>query len=97
MTGPRVEDHGSLELSSPGKEKARGRLPRACKEEHQCSGTGSHTGHRYVSRITPLQLLQHRESTGVSMQAQKPGEFGVRSKSCMTGLQVEDNGSLELS
>ena len=39
---------------------------RAIKEEHQCSGTGSHTGHRYVDMLTPRVSEQHRESTGVS-------------------------------
>ena len=39
---------------------------RAIKEEHQCSGTGSHTGHRYMNMLTPRVPAQHRESTGVS-------------------------------
>ncbi len=56
---------GSLQLRCPGKEKARSGKLQAVKEEHQCSGTGSQTGHRYVNMLTPADLLQHRESTGV--------------------------------
>ncbi|MFN7830205.1 MAG: hypothetical protein ACK5NX_03305, partial [Armatimonadota bacterium] len=33
------------------KKPASGTL-RAVKEEHQCSGTGSHTGHRYGNMLT---------------------------------------------
>ncbi len=54
---------------------------RAIKEEHQCSGTGSHTGHRYVDMLTPCVRVQHSESTGVSQGASKPGDFDVRKKS----------------
>ena len=72
---------GSQQPWWPGKEKARSGKLRAVKEEHQCSGTGSHTGHRYVNMLTSPSFLQHRESTGVSQGDLKPGEFSVRSKS----------------
>ena len=48
------------------------------KEEHQCSGTGSHTGHRYMNMLTPCAEAQHRESTGVCFPVRKPGDFSVR-------------------
>ena len=54
---------------------------RATKEEHQCSGTGSHTGHRYVDMLTPRVPAQQRESTGVYQDASKPGDFSVMTKS----------------
>ena len=50
----------------------------AIKEEHQCSGTVSHTGHCYVNMLTPCAEAQHRESTGVSQGTKKPGDFSVR-------------------
>jgi hypothetical protein len=53
----------------------------AIKEEHQCSGTGSHTGHRYVHMLTPRVQVEHRESTGVCEAATKPGDFSVSQKS----------------
>ena len=63
---------------------------RAIKEEHQCSGTGSHTGHRYVNMLTPRVRLQHRDSTGVSQGASKPGDFSVRAKSaCFRSRWIE--------
>ena len=64
-----------------GKEKAHEHKLWAEREEHQCSGTGSHTGHRYVHMLTPPSFLQHRESTGVFQDDLKPGDFSVRSKS----------------
>ena len=54
---------------------------RAVKEEHQCSGTGSHTGHRYMNMLTPRVRVQHRESTGVSQSPRKPGDFSVMKNS----------------
>ena len=72
---------GSQQPWWPGKEKAHKHKLRAEKEEHQCSGTGSHTGHRYVNMLTPPSFLQHRESTGVFQGDRKPGDFSVMSKS----------------
>ncbi|MEY3763675.1 MAG: hypothetical protein RLZ42_335 [Armatimonadota bacterium] len=51
------------------------------KEEHQCGGTGSHTGHRYVDMLTLRSPRQHRQSTGVCEAAIKPGDFSVMAKS----------------
>jgi len=51
------------------------------KEEHQCGGTGSHTGRRYVDMLTPPDAAQHRQSTGVCEAAIKPGDFTVMTKS----------------
>ena len=65
----------------------------AIKEEHQCSGTGSHTGHRYVHMLTPRVQAQHRESTGVCEAAIKPGDFDVMKKSCPKAFKVDRSGS----
>jgi len=51
------------------------------KEEHQCGGTGSHTGRRYVDMLTPPDAAQHRQSTGVCEAAIKPSDFTVMTKS----------------
>ena len=67
--------------------------PRAIKEEHQCSGTGSHTGHRYMDMLTPRVQVQHRESTGVCEAAIKPGDFDVMKKSWPNAFKVDRSGS----
>ena len=77
-------------MGRAGKEKARSGAA-GLKEEHQCSGTGSHTGHRYVNMLTPPSFQQHRESTGVFQGDRKPGDFSVMSKSRGRWLEADRN------
>ena len=73
----------------PGGQRKSPQQAAGLKEEHQCGGTGSHTGHRYVHILTPRVPAQHRQSTGVCEQAIKPGDFSMMEKFWPRAFKVD--------